>query len=160
MLTSRMGRADAVYGFLMHRCLEQAVASPAIFCVPCAQIDCSCHLISQCNSCWEFSKNGIQCVIITLEMGRFSCESGIWEHSAQCTRLEENHQLRLNSSVPSTEVHCLLGPQPRNSTEDRDFLFSRHIKYTSLKGKGGKRWKRRATWLIWKESMLALTLKH
>lgn len=33
MLTSRMGRADAVYGFLVHRCLEQAVASPAIFCV-------------------------------------------------------------------------------------------------------------------------------
>lgn len=80
--------------------------------------------------------------------GKFSCESEIWEHSAQCTRLEENHQLRLNSSIPRTEVHCLLGPQSRNSTEDRDFLFSRHIKCTSLKGKGGKGWKRRATWLI------------
>lgn len=104
--------------------------------------------------------SGLLCVIITLEMGRFSCESGIWEHSAQCTRLEENHQLRLNSSIPRTEVHCLLGPQPRNSTEDRDFLFSRHIKCTSLKAKGGKGWKRRATWLIWKESMLAPTPKH
>lgn len=52
--------------------------------------------------------------------------------------MEENHQLRVNTCTPRTVVHCLLSAQsePKNCTEDRDFLFSRHIKCTSMKGRG------------------------
>ena len=60
MLMCRTGGVDAVYGFLMLRCLEQAVASPAIFCGPSAQLDCSCYFINECSGCWEFTKYGSQ----------------------------------------------------------------------------------------------------
>lgn len=54
------------------------------------------------------------------------------------TRLEENHQLRVNSSIPRTEAHCLLGSSAQELYRRQGFPLQQTHKMDISERKRGK----------------------